>query len=54
MFSTIASIIFTFLAVIWKKDDWLNTVIKFFLIALAVWGGIEALMSWGFVVAMQS
>ena len=54
MFPTAAAVAFTALAAIWRRDDWLNTILKLAFIALAVWGGIEALLAWGFVLAPQS
>jgi hypothetical protein len=46
-FIIIATILFFFLGMIWKKSDWTNAFVKFFLLAIGVWGAIETLMYYG-------
>lgn len=54
MFTTVAAIAFAAMATIWNRRGWLNTLLKLTFVALAVWGGIEALMAWGFILAPQT
>lgn len=54
MFTTTAAVVFTVLSVIWSKKGGANVVAKIFMTALAIWGIVEAIMVWGFILAPQS
>jgi len=45
-----STLVFLFLAVIWKRDDIFNLMLKFVLAAAFVWGLIETLLALGYVV----
>ena len=35
-------VVFAFLGTIWNSNNWLNFIIKFVLVLLAIWHGVEA------------
>jgi hypothetical protein len=39
MFTIISTLIFLLLMLMWRKDDWLNLLIKFSLAFMTGWGG---------------
>jgi len=49
-FLIVASIMFLFLGVIWKKDDIANVVFKVAFLSMCVWGGVLTLEALGFII----
>ena len=49
MFTTVTTFVLFFLYVVWIKDGFLNMAIKLSLLMLAIWGLVESLQYWGFV-----
>lgn len=39
------------LSIMWKSSDWVNTLIKLFLIIMTVWGAFHLFNQLGFIVA---
>jgi hypothetical protein len=48
-FMTAAAIMSAYAAVRWSNHGHFNTAIKTGLVGLSFWGGIEALIGWGFL-----
>jgi hypothetical protein len=44
-------ILLCLLSLMWKNSDWVNTLIKLFLIIMTVWSGFHLFNQLGFIVA---
>lgn len=49
-FFIVVAILSLMLTMMWKKDTWLNFTLKFTFLFLAIWGGILAAHSLGYIV----
>ena len=50
MLSIANALTFLFLAVIWSKTGWLNVLVKFVLITLALFNAFQVLKHFGYIV----
>lgn len=53
MFTVASGAAFAVLFAVWSRSGWLNTIVKVAFLAMAVWGGFDAMLAFGFVLAPQ-